>query len=151
MIPQFAQARPDSTLTHMIRNSEIENLFFLFLFNCKSRNLSEKTQRDYMIKMGHFVKYCLVNDLTDPKDIKELHIEMFLVIKQKTCQAVSVADYCRCIKRFFNWLLKKKIIEINPMASMDSLKYEKRIVVGSLTWLVMPLLTRVVFRKWLYK
>ena len=25
------------------------------------------------------------------------------------------------------------------------------LVVGSLTWLVMPLLTRVVFRKWLYK
>lgn len=128
MIPQIAQARADSTLTHMIHKTEIENLFFLFMFNCKSRSLSDKTQKDYLLKVGHFVKYCLANELTDPKEIRDLHIEMFLIIKQQTCQAVSVADYYRCIKRFFNWLLKKKIIEINPMAAMDPPKFKKRII-----------------------
>lgn len=128
MIATIPQARTDSTLTHLIRKTEIESLLHLFLFNCKSRNLSDKTQKDYKQKIGAFVQYCVDNELTDPRVIIDLHVEMFLVIKQQTCQAVSVADYYRCIMCFFNWLVRKKVIKLSPMVSMDCPKFEERVI-----------------------
>jgi site-specific recombinase XerD len=55
---------------------------------------------------------------------------MFMLEKKDTCQAVSVKDYFRCTKVFFNWMVGEHILEITPFAntSLKPPKVPKKII-----------------------
>jgi integrase/recombinase XerC len=125
MIIKNAQPRSATTLTNMTDISELESIFRLFLLNCKSRNLSEKTQDDYRQKIGSFVQLCVNSGITSPEDITDTHIDLFLGLKSSKCKPISIADYFRCIKRFFRWMVKKKIITVNPVDFLDAPKFQE--------------------------
>ena len=128
MIPLKSQARFETKPGHLINSSELEGLFRLFLYTCKSEGLSIYTIRDYNDKVGQFVSFCIQNGLKDPQAITANHIRCFLVLKQETCKPHSIADFYRCIKRFFNFLLQEKNIEATPMASMRPPKVPEKII-----------------------
>ena|GEM_PF-276918 len=128
MIPLNPQARGEARPSHLINSSELEGLFRLFLYTCKSEGLSIYTIRDYNDKVGQFVGFCIQNGLKDPQAITANHIRCFLVFKQETCKPHSIFDFYRCIKRFFNYLVQEKNIEASPMTSMRPPKIPEKII-----------------------
>jgi len=53
---------------------------------------------------------------------------MCLLQLQETNNLVSVSDYYRAIKRFFNWLMEEGVLESNTMASIHPPKVPSKVV-----------------------
>jgi len=82
-----------------------------FLLSCKVDGLSPATLRNYRYQLGAFIKFCLEANQTDAHCITAHHIRLFLQKLQETNNPISVSDYYKAIKRFFNWLIEEGIFE----------------------------------------
>lgn len=99
-----------------------------FLLSCRVDGLSPATLKNYQYQVGKFVSFCLEANQTDAQSIIAQHVRLFLIKLQETNSPVSVGDYHKGVKRFFNWLVEEGLIEKSPMEHIKPPKKEERIV-----------------------
>jgi integrase/recombinase XerD len=129
--------------------------FFLedFLIYCQSKNLAPKTLSSYEQSLKLFIVYLKnEHEIDDPKYVKAGHIRQYVKYVQergkytvvgndksrrinhpqnrtdykKTVSNVTINNYLRNIKVFFNWLASESEIRKNPVESIEQLKTERR-------------------------
>ena len=89
-----------------------------FLLSCKVNELSDATLKDYRYQLARFIKFCFEADCDDAQSITAHHIRLFLLGLQETNNPISVSDYYKTIKRFFNWLIEEGIMKKSPMQNI---------------------------------
>lgn len=133
--------------------SEIE--FFLedFLVFCQSKNLSPKTIVSYEQTLRLFIAYLKnEHDVEDVVSVKTGHIRQYIVFVQergkytvvnresskninhpqnrrdykKQVSTVTINNYIRNIKVFFNWLQQEGELRKNPVDNISTIKTERR-------------------------
>lgn len=140
-----------------VKMSELE--FFLedFLVFCQSKNLSPKTIASYEQTLRLFIAY-LNNEhnVDDVISVKTGHIRQYIVYLQergkytvvnreatkdinhpqnrrdykKQVSKVTINNYIRNIKVFFNWLQQEGELRKNPVDNINTIKTERKQKVG---------------------
>ena len=133
--------------------TELEFLLEDFLVFCQSKNLSQKTISSYDQSLKLFIIY-LKNEqeVEEPNEVKAGHIRYYIKYLQergkytvvgnekskkvnhpenrtdykKTVSNITVNNYIRNIKVFFNWLSEEGEIRKNPIQTIKLLKTERR-------------------------
>lgn len=133
--------------------TELEFLLEDFLIYCQSKNLSGKTISSYEQSIKLFILY-LKNEqeIEDPKEVRTGHLRQYMKYVQergkytvvgndktikinhpqnrtdykKTVSNVTVNNYIRNIKVFFNWLHTEGEIRKNPVEKLEAIKTERR-------------------------
>lgn len=93
------------------------------------KRYSEHTQLAYQTDLNQFSLF-LKNtyDLTAIEQIKHIHVRAWLVsLMQEKISTKSINRKLSCLKSFFKFSLKRKELEINPMAKIVSPKLGKRL------------------------
>ncbi|PEL63777.1 tyrosine-type recombinase/integrase [Bacillus wiedmannii] len=124
-----------------------------FLVYCQSKNLSRKTLSSYEQSLKLFILY-LKNEyeIEDPNKVKTGHIRQYMKYVQergkytvvgnersrkKNCPEnrtdykkkvsnVTINNYIRNIKIFFNWLTSENEIRKNPVDTIEQIRTERR-------------------------
>lgn len=136
-----------------LKLTELE--FFLedFLIYCQSKNLSQKTLSSYEQSLKLFIQYLKnEHEIEDPNKVKAGHIRQYVKYVQergkytvvgndksrkinrpenrtdykKTVSNVTINNYIRNIKVFFNWLHAESEIRKNPVDTIEQIKTERR-------------------------
>lgn len=136
-----------------LKLTELE--FFLqdFLMYCQSKNLSIKTLSSYEQSLKLFILYLKVeHEIEEPEKVKPGHIRQYIKYCQdrgkytvvaseksrqinhpqnrtdykKTISNVTINNYIRNIKVFFNWLHKESEIRKNPVKNIEKIKTARR-------------------------
>lgn len=129
--------------------------FFLedFLIYCQSKNLSPKTLASYEQSLKLFLLYLKnEHEIVDPNKVKTGHIRQYVKYVQergkytvvgnnksikknhpqnrkdykKTVSNVTINNYVRNIKVFFNWLKIEGEVRKNPVEAIKQIKTERR-------------------------
>lgn len=103
--------------TQLWSEPELDHLtaqFKTFLLSCKVSGLSEYTLKAYSYQLGKFVHFCRELHQNDAKLITTHHIRLFILKLQETNKPISISDYLKTIRRFFNWLIEEGIIDKSP-------------------------------------
>lgn len=117
----------------VVINEEIKMSVLLekYLKYCNNhQGLTVKTIKTYREFSSRLIKY-MENALhiTDIKkvdsDIIEIYLD-YLIEKKNPAKKISVNSTIRNIKPFFNWLVLKKHIEVNPFEDIKLLKIDKK-------------------------
>jgi integrase/recombinase XerD len=133
--------------------SELEFHLEDFLLYCQSKNLSPKTLASYEQSLKLFLAYLRVeHGVEDVSRVKTGHIRQYVAYVQergkytvvsreaskdvnhpqnrrdykKTVSNVTINNYIRNIKVFFNWLQQEGELHKNPVTSIDKIKTERR-------------------------
>lgn len=128
MIKQRTQIGSLSGLEQMIAQGDLQGYLKAFLLSCTVEELSPASLRDYRQKLKGFVNFCATISKTRPEEITVHHIRLFLLKRQETCQAISVNDYYRCVKRFFNWMVEEGVLAHSPMANIRPTKVPWKLI-----------------------
>jgi len=98
-----------------------------FLLSCRVDGLAPATLKNYQYQLGRFVKFCgpRTNIINDINIINAQQIRLFLLKLRETNSPISVGDYYKSIKRFFNWLVDEGLLEKTPM---QNIKPPKKVV-----------------------
>lgn len=137
----------------MKQNKKIEFFIEDFMVNCKLKELSMKTMDSYEKTLKLFAKYLEEEyQITSIEEIVEEHINDYLVFTKnrgkysfvsddktlavnypqnrkdlgKQVSDITINNYIRNIKVFFNWLLEKRIIRKSPMDHIKFLKTKRK-------------------------
>ncbi|MDN4493354.1 tyrosine-type recombinase/integrase [Ureibacillus aquaedulcis] len=133
--------------------TELEFYLEDFLIYCQSRNLSNKTISSYEQSLKLFIVY-LKNEqeIEEPEKVKSGHIRQYIKYCQergkytvvaseksrqinhpqnrtdykKTISNITINNYIRIIKVFFNWLHKEGEIRKNPVENIEKIKTVRR-------------------------
>lgn len=128
MIHPETQIGSLSALEQMIALGDIEGQVQAFLLSCKVDELSPATLRDYAQKLRALTRFCRGLEVASTKDITASHVRLFLLKLQETNSPVSIHDYYRVVKRFFNWLVEEEMLEHSPMSSIRPPRMPRKIV-----------------------
>ncbi len=109
----------------------IENLLNSFKVRLKFvRNFSDNTVKSYERDIRQFFGYMAEScpDF-DVKGITEEEILLYLhyLLKEKNAKKVSVNRKISSLRHFFQFLLKEKIVELNPLADISLRKAEQKV------------------------
>lgn len=118
-----------SALHHLTDKSDLEAHLEAFLVSCRVDELSPRTLVDYRYKLSVFTKFCRSQGIGRLSHVSVQCIRMFLLKIQEKNQAISVSDYYKVIKRFFNWLVGEDILSSSPMARIRPPKVPQKLVV----------------------
>ena len=103
-----------------------------FLLSCRVDGLAPATLKNYQYQLGRFVSFCnsllAADNLLPGNNITAQQIRLFLLKLRETNSPVSVGDYYKAIKRFFNWLVEEGLIEKTPMQNIKPPKKEEKII-----------------------
>lgn len=102
--------------------------FNAFLLSCRVDGLSPATLKNYHYQVGAFVRFCSRLGARAPNPVTTQDIRLFLLKLRETNRPVSVSDYYKTIKRFFNWLVDEGLIEKSPMQNIKPPRREERLV-----------------------
>ena len=128
LILTIPQPRPTLALDQLIARNDVLGYFAAFLVSCKVEGLLPASINSYKGLAGEFVKYLARVGVSDPKQITASHVRMFILLKQQTCNAVSVHTYYRHTKRFINWMVSEGILEKSPMTTIKPPRMPKTMV-----------------------
>lgn len=103
----------DTSLEHI--TSSLEGNLQAFILSCRVDGLSPRTIEYYQDKVSRFVKSV---DVIDPLKVTTHHVRLFLLELKETNNPVSIYDFYRALKRFFNWLVAEEMLVKSPMQSM---------------------------------
>ena len=89
------------------------------------RNASEHTVKNYRIDLRDFFEFLKEKSLSQ---VDYLDIRRYLsVLKEHQYQKSSVSRKLACLRSFFKFLTRENVLKINPAASVQSPKKEKRL------------------------
>lgn len=95
------------------------------------RNFSENTVKAYeidLLQFNTFLNEQFGTDRVRPKDIDKLAVRHFLAWMQKEgLTKKTVARKLACIRSFFRYLCREKILETNPTVHLATPKIEKKL------------------------
>jgi integrase/recombinase XerD len=133
--------------------SELEFYLEDFLLACQSKNLSPKTLSSYEQSLKLFIAYLKAeHGLEDLNRVKTGHIRQYVAYVQergkytvvnreesksvnhpqnrrdykKSVSSVTINNYIRNIKVFFNWLQEEGELHKNPVSNISQIKTERR-------------------------
>lgn len=136
-----------------LKLTELEFLLEDFLIYCQSKNLSPKTLLSYEQTLKLFLLYLKnEHEIEDPVKVKAGHIRQYVKYVQergkytvvgnekskkfnhpenrtdykKTVSNVTINNYIRNIKVFFNWLQGEGEIRKSPVDTIEQIKTERR-------------------------
>lgn len=136
-----------------MKMTELEFHLEHFLIFCQSKNLSPKTLSSYEQSLKLFLIYLhKEHDVEEPAKVKTGHIRQYIKYVQergkytvvgndrsikinhpqnrtdykKTVSNVTINNYIRNIKVFFNWLYSEGEIKKNPVEDIKQIKTERR-------------------------
>jgi len=90
-----------------------------FLLCCRiDRNLAPTTISNYQYHLKQFIGFCSGIGVTTSGKISIQHIRQFLLKLREHNNPISVSDYLKTIKRFFNWMVEEDIIAESPATKM---------------------------------
>ena len=125
-------AEPDGhrlTIERLAGAKDFEGYLRTFLLTCKVNELSPHTIECYEYKIGVFISFCHSLGVTDPAQVTADDVRQFILHLQENNNSVSVSDYYKCIKRFFNWLVEEGVLESSPMARIRMPKVEHKVII----------------------
>jgi integrase/recombinase XerC/integrase/recombinase XerD len=130
MIAPSSQLRAVAGAEQMIFQNSLNGFVKTFLLVCKTDGLVPPTLRDYRQKLLSLQRFLAANSLTELKQITHIHIRLYLDSLRATCNSISVADYYRIARRFFNWCVEEELLDEkqNPMLKIKPPKTEKKII-----------------------
>lgn len=123
-----AQLQAKASLYHLTASTELERQFKTFLLACKVAGLSPYTIHDYEYQIGRFVRFCLEQQVADGRNVTTTHIRLFFLKLQETNNPISVSDYYKSIKRFFNWLIEEGILQQSPMQNVKLGRLPQKVI-----------------------
>lgn len=124
----FFYEQPISGLDLLTTSDSLISQLKSFLLSCRVEGLSPTTLKNYGYHLRSFATFCLEVNQTDVKHITSQHIRLFLIKLQEHNNAVSVGNYYKTIKRFFNWLIAEGLLKNHPMQNIKLPKRESKIV-----------------------
>lgn len=86
------------------------------------KQASEHTVRNYGIDLKTFAAFCSI----PIQDVNKTHIRAFIMHNQNLARK-SLVRKLSSLRSFFNFALREKLVEKNPMDTIDSPKVEKKI------------------------
>ena len=136
-----------------LKLNEFEFLLEDFLIQCQSKNLSPKTLSSYEQSLKLFILYLKnEHEINDPKEVRTGHVRQYIKYVQergkytvvgndksvevnrpqnrtdykKSVSNVTINNYIRNIKVFFNWMKAEGEIRKNPVDSIKTIKTERK-------------------------
>jgi integrase/recombinase XerD len=92
------------------------------------KNLAGNTTASYKNDITSFLKFLDEYKITDPSEIKSIHInDFFNSLKDTGLASSSAARYFSSLKGFFNFLFMNRYLVINPMEKISSPKLQKNL------------------------
>jgi integrase/recombinase XerC/integrase/recombinase XerD len=117
-----------ATINQLTNLSDLTGYLNAFLLSCRVDRLSPATLRYYRQKIEPFARFCHSCGIWQPEHVTASHVRAFLLQLQETNNAVSVADFYRALKRWFNWMIAEEMITKSPMATIRPPRVPKKIV-----------------------
>ena len=112
-------------LAELIKGKSLKNYLQLFLLSCKVTGLSPRSLDFYRDKINRFIRF--VGEV-NIEEIEASHIRLFLLKLQETNCPMSIHDYYRGIRRFFNWLIEEEYLERSPMRNLKPPRVPRKII-----------------------
>lgn len=122
------QIGAEPSLYHLTSLGNLEGQLEAFILSCRVDGLSPETIKNYRYQLTAFVRFCSMAGVATPAQVTANHIRLFLLKLRETNNPVSVMDYHKSIKRFFNWLVGEGIIKDSPMQVIKSPRIPQTIV-----------------------
>lgn len=122
------QAQGVSGLDLLTTSQDLAGQLSAFLLSCRVDGLSPATLKNYQYQLGRFVSSCFTLKQGDAHHITSQHIRLFLLKLQETNNSISVMDYYKSVKRFFNWLVEEGVLEQTPMQNIKPPRVERKII-----------------------
>jgi len=123
-----SQLQPIANLERLTSLNELERNYQAFLLSCQVSGLSPATIRYYQYMIGAFINFCLQTGITTLQEITTTQVRLFLLKLQQTNNSISVHDYYRAVKRFFNWLIEEGIAKKSPLQTIKPPKQQVSLV-----------------------
>lgn len=123
-----SQLRGTSDLYLLTAQDGLPSKLNAFLLAGKVGGLAPATLQNYQYHLEAFIRFCSVAGLNDTQNITAHHIRLFLLSLQERNSPVSVLDYYKSTKRFFNWLIEEGFLEESPMQKIKSPRVPKTII-----------------------
>ncbi|MBA7590797.1 Tyrosine recombinase XerC [subsurface metagenome] len=117
-----------SGLDHLTTQNNFEGWLQAFLLSCRVDGLSPATLKNYQYQLGRFASFCLKSKIGARAPIDAQQIRLFFLKLRETNSPISVGDYYKSIKRFFNWLVDEGLIEKSPMQNIKPPRKEERLI-----------------------
>lgn len=99
-----------------------------FLLSCRVDELSPTTIQNYRYQIGSFLRFHHQLNLTPGGEVTVHHIRLFLLKLQDKNSPISVRDYYKSLRRFFNWLVEEGLLERTPMTTIHPPRIPKKII-----------------------
>lgn len=117
------------TIERLSGAKDLKGYLKTFLLTCKVNELSPHTIFGYNYKIGAFISFCHSLGVTDPAKTTVDDVRQFILrLQEHHNKAVSVYDYYKCIKRFFNWLVEEGVIDTSPMQRIRPPRIEQKVI-----------------------
>lgn len=115
---------PKGTTLQTINNSGLHYLQ-LYLESCEQSGKSKSTINLYNFHLSHLLSYINKN-VTDISD-DDIYMYLYNYRHQRSVSNSYLNQLRIVFNGFFKWLIKKRILATNPVDSIDSIKYQKKI------------------------
>jgi len=115
-------------LERLIGGSDLWGKLDSFLNLAEAADRSAHTITTYRCLLGDFVKFVNSRGATLPADVSEEHVVAYIIHKKQTCGGVSVNTYFKHIRAWFNWMVKRGILESSPCASLKAPTIPKTVI-----------------------
>jgi len=116
------------TLQTLVGRKGLEGHLQAFLLACEVDGLSPYTISDYRKRIGQFARFMDSIGIDEVDQVTIDYIRLFLLKKKETCGPVSIYNYHRDLKRFFNWLVQEGRLKETPMAHMKPPRQPKTLI-----------------------
>lgn len=115
---------PKETTLQTINNSSLHYLQ-LYLESCEQSGKSKNTINLYKFHLSHLLSYINKNitDITDD----DIYLYLYNYRHQRSVSNSYLNQLRIVFNGFFKWLIKKRVLTTNPVDSIDSIRYQKRI------------------------
>lgn len=115
---------PKVTSLQTINNSSLHYLQ-LYLESCEQSGKSKNTINLYNFHLSHLLSYINKN-VTDISD-DDIYLYLYNYRHRRSVSNSYLNQLRIVFNGFFKWLIKKRVLTTNPVDSIDSIKYQKKI------------------------
>ncbi|MCR6545818.1 site-specific tyrosine recombinase XerD [Dehalobacterium formicoaceticum] len=84
------------------------------------KGLADNTVKGYQLDLKSFLDFLNEKSLTEMKEITRHHIIAYLMkLQNEKKSPATLARRCACLKSFFHFLLREKIIDLDPTSHLE--------------------------------
>ena len=98
----------------------------LFLQRCVALQISDTTLKSYEEFLKRFQRFLFQQGIEDFTKVDEVALRQFLIDLSKTMNSITIESYYRKLKTLFNFLIKDKYLDDNPLSRVIKPKMAQR-------------------------